>query len=101
MKRPETGYGMRHVALFVRDLNACEEFYTRLLGFEVEYLDDGDLPPEFSQLAVGERLETMAGQLMAALFFEPSTRTRSSCSCAGCVPRHCPRNGRGPFPRST
>ncbi len=37
MKRPETGYGMRHVALFVRDLKACEEFYTKLLGFEVEY----------------------------------------------------------------
>ncbi|MEJ2315456.1 MAG: VOC family protein [Gammaproteobacteria bacterium] len=40
MKRPETGYGMRHVALFVRDLNACEKFYTRLLGFEVEYRPD-------------------------------------------------------------
>lgn len=40
MKRPETGYGMRHVALFVRDLHACEEFYTKLLGFEVEYRPD-------------------------------------------------------------
>ncbi|MEJ2310146.1 MAG: VOC family protein [Gammaproteobacteria bacterium] len=37
MKRPDKGYGMRHVALFVRDLPACEAFYTDLLGFEVEY----------------------------------------------------------------
>ena len=37
MKRPDQGYGMRHVALFVQDLNACEAFYTNLLGFEVEY----------------------------------------------------------------
>lgn len=28
---------MRHVALFVRDLPACEAFYTNLLGFEIEY----------------------------------------------------------------
>jgi catechol 2,3-dioxygenase-like lactoylglutathione lyase family enzyme len=37
MKRPDQGYGMRHVALFVRDLAACETFYTNLLGFDVEY----------------------------------------------------------------
>lgn len=37
MKRPDKGYGMRHVALFVRDLPACEAFYTNLLGFEIEY----------------------------------------------------------------
>ena len=37
MKRPNKGYGMRHVALFVNNLEACEKFYTNLLGFEVEY----------------------------------------------------------------
>jgi aspartate carbamoyltransferase len=34
------------------------------------------------QLEGGERLETMAGQLMAAMFFEPSTRTRLSFEAA-------------------
>ena len=34
------------------------------------------------RLQGGERLETMAGQLMAALFFEPSTRTRLSFEAA-------------------
>jgi aspartate carbamoyltransferase len=34
------------------------------------------------RLAGGEQLETMAGQLMAAMFFEPSTRTRLSFEAA-------------------
>ena len=34
------------------------------------------------RLEGGERLETMAGQLMAAMFFEPSTRTRLSFEAA-------------------
>ena len=34
------------------------------------------------RLEGGERLETMAGQLMAAMFFEPSTRTRLSFESA-------------------
>lgn len=33
---------MRHVALQVRDLNACEQFYTGLLGMQVEWRPDAD-----------------------------------------------------------
>ncbi len=40
MSRPSIGYGMRHVALFVRDLAACERFYCDLLGMEVEWRPD-------------------------------------------------------------
>lgn len=40
MKRPDTGFGMRHVALFVRDLEACVSFYTSLMGMEVEWRPD-------------------------------------------------------------
>lgn len=38
--RPANTLGMRHVALFVRDLSACEHFYTHLLGMEVEWRPD-------------------------------------------------------------
>jgi catechol 2,3-dioxygenase-like lactoylglutathione lyase family enzyme len=31
---------MRHVALFVRDLEACERFYVELLGMRVEWRPD-------------------------------------------------------------
>ncbi len=40
MKRPDTGFGMRHVALFVHDLEACVSFYTSLMGMEVEWRPD-------------------------------------------------------------
>jgi catechol-2,3-dioxygenase len=40
MSRPSIGYGMRHVALFVRDLAACEQFYVGLVGMEVEWRPD-------------------------------------------------------------
>jgi len=40
MKRPDLGFGMRHVALFVRDLAACESFYTDLLGMTIEWRPD-------------------------------------------------------------
>jgi len=39
-QRPSIGFGMRHVALFVRDLAATEIFYTELLGMEVEWRPD-------------------------------------------------------------
>ncbi|MEN8175247.1 MAG: VOC family protein [Pseudomonadota bacterium] len=42
MKRPDLGYGLRHVALFVRDLRACEQFYVHLLGMQVEWRPDDD-----------------------------------------------------------
>lgn len=34
--------GMRHVALRVSDLEACEKFYVELLGYEVEWKPDAD-----------------------------------------------------------
>ena len=40
MPRPAPGYGMRHVALYVRDLAACECFYVDLLGMKVEWRPD-------------------------------------------------------------
>ncbi len=40
MKRPDLGFGVRHVAIYVRDLPACEAFYVNLLGMEVEWRPD-------------------------------------------------------------
>jgi len=34
--------GMHHVALWVRDLEACEHFYSGLLGMQVEWRPDPD-----------------------------------------------------------
>lgn len=42
MQRPGKTGGMRHVALFVNDLEACEKFYVDLLGMEVEWRPDPD-----------------------------------------------------------
>ena len=42
MKRPDPTLGLRHVALQVRDLEACERFYTLLLGMRVEWRPDMD-----------------------------------------------------------
>jgi catechol 2,3-dioxygenase-like lactoylglutathione lyase family enzyme len=42
MQRPEPTAGLRHVALQVRDLPACERFYTELLGMRVEWRPDAD-----------------------------------------------------------
>jgi catechol 2,3-dioxygenase-like lactoylglutathione lyase family enzyme len=33
-------YGLRHVALYVRDLRAAEAFYCGQLGFQVEWRPD-------------------------------------------------------------
>ncbi len=40
MKRPSRTLGMRHVALYVRDMPACEHFYCELLGMAVEWRPD-------------------------------------------------------------
>jgi catechol 2,3-dioxygenase-like lactoylglutathione lyase family enzyme len=40
--RPPPTAGLRHVALNVRDLEACERFYTELLGMRVEWRPDVD-----------------------------------------------------------
>ena len=42
MKRPETLGGLHHVALTVKKLEACEKFYTELLGMQVEWRPDAD-----------------------------------------------------------
>jgi len=42
MRRPESTPELRHVALQVRDLEACERFYTELLGMQVEWRPDPD-----------------------------------------------------------
>ena len=42
MIQPKPTSGMRHVALFVSDLEACERFYVGLLGMRVEWRPDGD-----------------------------------------------------------
>ena len=41
-KRPPATIGMRHVALFVDQLECCERFYVELLGMEVEWRPDPD-----------------------------------------------------------
>ena len=40
--RPPPIVGMRHVALTVADVATCEQFYTGLLGYEVEWRPDDD-----------------------------------------------------------
>lgn len=42
MKRPPTTAGLRHVALFVKNLETCERFYVELLGMRVEWRPDSD-----------------------------------------------------------
>ena len=42
MQRPTATLGMRHVALNVGDLEACEHFYVELLGMSVEWRPDAD-----------------------------------------------------------
>lgn len=42
MQRPAATLGMRHVALNVGDLEACEYFYAGLLGMSVEWRPDAD-----------------------------------------------------------
>lgn len=42
LTRPSNTLGLRHVALFVEDLAASLDFYTRLLGMEIEWQPDAD-----------------------------------------------------------
>ncbi|KRT54180.1 VOC family protein [Candidatus Endoriftia persephonae] len=66
MNRPGSNLGMRHVALYVRDLPACERFYVSLLGMQVEwrpdpanvYLSSGPDNLALHQAAPGERDES-------------------------------------------
>ncbi len=42
ISRPEGGISLRHVALRVRKLEACERFYTEIIGMRVEWRPDAD-----------------------------------------------------------
>ena len=42
LERPEKTAGMRHLALNVNNLESSVDFYTRLLGMEVEWQPDED-----------------------------------------------------------
>ena len=42
MKKPNPTSGMRHVALNVTNIEACEKFYVDLLGMQVEWRPDPD-----------------------------------------------------------
>ena len=42
VKRPSQHLGLRHVALFVEDLQSCVDFYTALVGMEIEWQPDDD-----------------------------------------------------------
>lgn len=42
MSRPEDSISLRHVALRVRALEACERFYTDIIGMRVEWRPDAD-----------------------------------------------------------
>ena len=41
-KRPPATLGLRHLALYVDDLDACLHFYRDLLGMELEWQPDAD-----------------------------------------------------------
>lgn len=41
-QQPAQTLGLRHLALFVRQFEACEHFYTELLGMAVEWRPDPD-----------------------------------------------------------
>jgi len=40
--KPQPTAGMRHVALTIKDLEACEHFYVDFLGMQVEWRPDKD-----------------------------------------------------------
>lgn len=40
--RPQGMIGLRHVALFVQELEACVHFYTKIVGMQVEWQPDPD-----------------------------------------------------------
>ena len=40
--RPKPTAGLRHVALFVAQFEACEQFYVELMGMQVEWRPDPD-----------------------------------------------------------
>jgi len=42
IKRPAPTQGLKHIALFVKEFEACEHFYTELMGMAIEWRPDRD-----------------------------------------------------------
>jgi catechol 2,3-dioxygenase-like lactoylglutathione lyase family enzyme len=42
MKKPTPTNGLRHVALYVKNFDACQYFYTELLGMTIDWQPDAD-----------------------------------------------------------
>lgn len=42
MQKPKPTAGMHHVALFIKNFDACAHFYTHLLGMSVDWQPDSD-----------------------------------------------------------
>lgn len=40
--RPNPTGGLRHIALFVKEFEACEAFYVKLMGMQIEWRPDPD-----------------------------------------------------------
>jgi catechol 2,3-dioxygenase-like lactoylglutathione lyase family enzyme len=40
IKRPPATQGMKHIAVFVKEFEACEHFYTELMGMKIEWRPD-------------------------------------------------------------
>jgi catechol 2,3-dioxygenase-like lactoylglutathione lyase family enzyme len=42
MKRPQSTGGLNHVALWIKNFEACEKFYIELLGMKIDWRPDAD-----------------------------------------------------------
>ncbi len=42
MEKPNPTSGLRHIALFVKNLEACVDFYTKLIDMKIEWQPDAD-----------------------------------------------------------
>ena len=42
MQRPSGMVGIRHIALFVQEIEAAVDFYTRIMGMRIEWQPDAD-----------------------------------------------------------
>ncbi len=63
-ERPAGMEGLRHLALWVTDLESCEHFYVTLLGMQVEWRPDADnvyLTSGVDNLALHRAKEPRAG----------------------------------------
>lgn len=42
MEKPKATTGLRHLALFIQNFEACEHFYIQLMGMKVDWRPDAD-----------------------------------------------------------